>query len=230
MDRTNQTLDPSYNTGGNMKKESVVKAAVIFTVISMTVTAFAASSDQAVKQNHQMSNGSRMQGNMSQWQNLTDDQRNRLNALHQQFIDDTANTRASIVAKQEEFRAIMQTSTPDKAKLSSLTADLTTLQQQVMMKKIDMELAAKKIAPGLNMSMGFQGKGHHGMMKGCAMGSRGMGMVMGVNSMNMGEMKMHKGMPGMNNNVMSPNSGAMHPKNQIKDTTVTTDETNNKSI
>ncbi len=56
---------------------------------------------------------------------------------------------------------LMETSNPDRAKLSTLTTELSDLQRQMAEKRIDYQLEAKKIAPELTTSMGY-GKGRGG--------------------------------------------------------------------
>ncbi len=59
---------------------------------------------------------------------------------------------------------LMETSSPDRAKLETLSKTVTDLRGQIQSKSIDYQLAAKKIAPELNM--GGQGFGNkHGYGK-----------------------------------------------------------------
>ena len=66
----------------------------------------------------------------------------------------------------------METSNPDKAKLTQLTKQISKLRDQMIDKRIDFQLAAKKIAPELNMQRGF-GKKSRG--KGSNRGGQGQG-------------------------------------------------------
>lgn len=177
-----------------MKKQALIKTAVLLTMITMAGTAFA--SDSNVKRNRTstMNSNSYSQPCTQNWSKLTDEQRNKLNTLRQKFTDETATARASIVSKREEIRILMETSSPDKAKLKALSNDLTELEKQVAVKEIDMSLEAKKIAPELNMPMGFLGAGKHGMMGNGGMGGNGISMMGGKG---MG-MMMGKGMGKMN--------------------------------
>lgn len=161
-----------------MKKQAIVKTAVVFTMITMAGTAFAM--DKAVKNGHGMNSANHTQIYAQEWAELTDDQRSGLNALHQQFTDETATARASIIAKYEEIKILMGTTSPDKAKLKALSNELAELQKQVAAKEIDLALEAKKIAPTINIPMGFLGAGKHGMMGNgmkCGMGGKGMSMM-----------------------------------------------------
>jgi len=93
------------------------------------------------------------------WASLTEEQQTQLKALHQKFVDDTANQRASMVSKQEEIRILMETSAPDRDKLITLSAGLADEQKAVMAKGIDLALEAKKIAPELRLPMFFRSMG-----------------------------------------------------------------------
>ena len=153
-----------------MKKNIAIRLTTIMAMVAMAATtAFAFNG--AGKQDRGMRHGYANEC-AQEWTKLTDDQRNKLDALRQKYIDETAAARASIVAKHEEIRILMETSSPDQEKLHSLAAELTALKKEVMDKNIDMALNAKKIAPEINVSMMIDG---HGMM-----GGRGMRMMGGM--------------------------------------------------
>ncbi|MBF0467777.1 MAG: periplasmic heavy metal sensor [Desulfamplus sp.] len=190
-----------------MKKQALIKLAAIFTILAMTGTAFAWGGSG--KRGRAMDAKLGGQICAQDWANLTEDQQSKLKALHQKFIDETATTRASMVAKHEEIRIFMETTSPDKAKLLALSAEIMELKKQVMAKKIDMALEVKKIAPELDISMIMmdghgktgKGKGMMGkcdMMEKCAM----MGNKMGGMGKGMGMMG-NKGMGKMNCPAMS---------------------------
>jgi len=106
---------------------------------------------------------------------LSKDQKDALNTLRQEFIDDTYELRAAKFQKRQEIRMLMQTSSPDRAKLGKLSQEITDLQKQVRDKRIDFLLAAKKIAPELGMGKWFdQGRGK-GPGKGGQRGFQGQG-------------------------------------------------------
>ncbi|MDA3915714.1 MAG: periplasmic heavy metal sensor [Deltaproteobacteria bacterium] len=107
---------------------------------------------------------------------LSKGQRDELTALRQQFIDETYELRSAKFGKQQEMRMLMETSNPDRDKLSKLSEELTDLQKQVRDKGIDFRLKARKIAPELGKGAGFgQGCGR-GSGKGGQRGSHGEGM------------------------------------------------------
>ena len=98
--------------------------------------------------------------NQSAVNDLSQEQRDELFALRQLFVDETYEARAAKMQKQQEMRMLMETSNPDRAKLDKLSDKITKLQQQIRDKRIDFQLAAKKIAPELSMGRGFgQGRG-----------------------------------------------------------------------
>lgn len=101
------------------------------------------------------------------WNDLSQEQRDELKALKQKFIDDTYEERSAMMVKHQEMRMLMETSAPDRAKIDALAEDITELRTQMQTKRIDFQLAAKKIAPeltGLGMGGrgGFAGKGNNG--------------------------------------------------------------------
>ena len=103
------------------------------------------------------------QGYKAAWNDLSKEQRDELGALRQTFIDETYEVRSAMMVKHQEMRLLMETSSPDRAKLETLSKAVTDLQGQMRSKRIDFQLAAKKIAPELNVAgMGFGGKGRKG--------------------------------------------------------------------
>jgi zinc resistance-associated protein len=97
------------------------------------------------------------------WNDLSQEQRDELTALKQKFIDDTYETRSAMMIKHQELRMLMETSAPDRAKIDDLAQAVTELRSQMQTKRIDFQLAAKKIAPELNgMGMGGRGCGGSG--------------------------------------------------------------------
>ena len=114
-------------------------------------------------------------GGQSAFNDLSQDQRDGLTALRQKFIDETYEVRSAKFTKQQEMRMLMETSDPDRAKLDTLSQEITDLQKQVRDKRIDFRLAAKKIAPELGMGAGFgQGRGN-GSRRGGQGGCQGQG-------------------------------------------------------
>ncbi len=96
----------------------------------------------------------------SAWNDLSTEQRDELTALKQKFIDETYELRSDMMVKHQEMRMLMETSSPDRAKLETLSQAVTDLQGKMQSKKIDYQLAAKKIAPELTMGGHGFGKKH----------------------------------------------------------------------
>ena len=105
--------------------------------------------------------------------NLTDEQRDQLDALHDQFYMDTRDLRRTIRDKAREMRTLMEGDTIDEAAALALQKELHELRGQMMVKRLQFELESRKIAPELK---NFHGKrhasGHHGQHGG---GHKGMG-------------------------------------------------------
>ena len=129
----------------------------------------------------------------STWKDLSTAQKDELTALRQQFIDNTYELRVSMMQKHNEVRMLMGTSAPDRAKLSSMYDEIADLKKQIREKRLDLQLAAKKVAPNMNFSFGSGrgfsfGSGHglnngHGK-RGCKGGQRsggGQGQGLGYN-------------------------------------------------
>jgi len=107
------------------------------------------------------------------YNNLTDEQKTELRELRQQFVDETYESRAAMMTKHQELRMLMETSSPDKAKLQALSDEVMDLKKAMADKRIDFALKAKEIAPELNL-MAFGGRGG-GMGKGGNSGCPGFG-------------------------------------------------------
>ena len=93
-------------------------------------------------------------GGQGAFNDLSKEQRDELSALRQKFIDETYELRSAKFQKHQEMRMLMETSNPDRTKLSKLSQEITDLQKQVRDKGIDFRLDAKKISPELGMGKG----------------------------------------------------------------------------
>lgn len=96
--------------------------------------------------------------NSSQRSNLTKEQDNKLLALEKKFFEDTDEMRSERSNKQDEMYEIMDEDKPDKAKLGKLSSDIAKLDKQIIDKRIEFQLKARKIAPDLQNR---QGNGYH---------------------------------------------------------------------
>jgi len=103
---------------------------------------------------------------------LTDEQVEQLENLHDQFITETSELRQSIRKSAREFATYMKSDSPDEATALELQKELNSLREQMMEKRLKMRLASLKIAPELKSLKGDkngrgQGRyhGHHGKGK-----------------------------------------------------------------
>ncbi|THB77998.1 MAG: periplasmic heavy metal sensor [Desulfobacteraceae bacterium] len=87
---------------------------------------------------------------------LTPEQQEQLTSLRQKFFDDTADLRIELVSKHKEMDILLRTSAPDKEKLNQIVKEMSALQSDMEVKRIDFILEAKKIAP--DFEFGFKGK------------------------------------------------------------------------
>lgn len=112
--------------------------------------------------------------NPNAWNDLSKEQQDGLTALQQKFIDETYEIRSAMMVKHQEMRMLMETSSPDRAKLETLSKAITDLSGQMRSKRLDLQLEAKKIAPELNAAgMGKRGGGYGGKNGNCpGQGSR----------------------------------------------------------
>ncbi|MBF0200818.1 MAG: periplasmic heavy metal sensor [Desulfamplus sp.] len=136
-----------------MKKQALVALAVLFTLTTMIGTAFAWQEDGYGRKGCMGKN----KGDAQQWDKLSDDQKTQLQELHRKFTDESASDRASIVAKKNQIRILMESSQPDQAKLQSLVNEISDIKKGLMNKKIQMAVDAKKISPDLNIPMESMG-------------------------------------------------------------------------
>ena len=136
-------------------KKSITKKSVIL-ISSILLVAFIAGSAFAwgPGSGKRMSSSERGK-NCNIINNLSQDKKDKLTALRQQFIDETYELRSAKFTKQQEMKMLMEISDPDRAKLGKLSQEITTLQGQIRDKQIDFRLSAKKIAPELVRGAGF---------------------------------------------------------------------------
>ena len=106
---------------------------------------------------------------------LTDEQQKQLRDLHQEFIDDTYETRTGIMTLDQQIRMYMETSDPNPGKLKAMVIKKADLAKDLAVKRLEFALDAKKISPELKymgMGKGFgghgkkYGQGYHGVGKG----------------------------------------------------------------
>ena len=106
---------------------------------------------------------------------LSQEQKDKLTALRQQFVDETYELRSAKFTKRQEMKMLMETSNPDRAKLGKLSQEMTDLQKQLRDRQIDFRLSAKEIAPELGKGMGFRQGCSNCPGQGGQKGNRGQG-------------------------------------------------------
>jgi zinc resistance-associated protein len=101
---------------------------------------------------------------------LTDSQQVELDKLHENYVNDTAKLREEIWNKSSELDTLLDSASPDANKVKTLQKEISDLKAKMADKRVDFELAARKIAPNARFGRG-QGRGqgygygrdhHHG--------------------------------------------------------------------
>ena len=134
-----------------MKKSIIVISSVVFLAL-FTGSVFAFGPGMGMGGGYSSCRGF---GGGAAWDDLSKAQRDELTALRQKFIDETYALRSSMLQKQQEMGLLMETSAPDRAKLSKLSGEVLDIEKQLNEKQIDFMLAAKKISPELALGGGF---------------------------------------------------------------------------
>ncbi len=111
---------------------------------------------------HGMKKGHGFHGKQNRlWQKkLTQEQKDQLKTLYQQFIDETITQRTAIANLYNELQMLMETSAPDRDKLVSLIKKMQPLKTEMAIKRIDLQFKAKEIAPELPYGFFIGRKGH----------------------------------------------------------------------
>jgi len=78
---------------------------------------------------------------------LTQDQREKLDALDRQFLTETDALRNEIWNKKAELNTLINSENPDKAKITSLQKEINTLRNQMAEKRLSYRLETRKVAP-----------------------------------------------------------------------------------
>lgn len=99
-------------------------------------------------------------------ENLTDEQRTKLDALYKKFHDETAQARNQMLTKKGELRTLLSLPNADAAKAKALQKEISDLQAKMAQERINLALEERKINPEAR----FGGGGFGGRMKGHGMG------------------------------------------------------------
>ncbi len=136
-----------------MKKTIVIISSVLLLAL-FTGSGFAFGPGMGIR-----NGGCQGYGGGNAWGDLSKEQKDDLTTLHQKFIDETYELKASKLQKHQEMNLLMETSSPDRAKLSKLSQEILDIEKNFREKQIDFQLNAKKISPEISFGKGF-GRGH----------------------------------------------------------------------
>lgn len=161
------------------KKMSIILTIAFVAVITMSTGAFAYNGGNT---GHHMKMGAghmdrqdmgsyHQRGFENRWNTLSPEKQDQLKALHQNFIDETASLKTEMLTKKANMRILLNTSSPDAAELKKIAGEIGDLKAEIMEKRIDFMLNAKKVAPDFRFGpqAGFGGM-HHGNRSYCPFG------------------------------------------------------------
>ncbi len=113
------------------------------------------------------------------YEDLTGEQRSKLDKLHQRFYDDTAQLRDEIRAKSAELDTLLNSPNPDAERAKGLQKEISDLRARIAQNRINLELEERKVAPELRSDRDYHdnhmGGYGHGMGYGDHMGGHGPG-------------------------------------------------------
>ena len=78
---------------------------------------------------------------------LTPEQQSKMNALDQNFFNETSTLRNNIWSKQTEMTLLLNGENPDPAKLQTLQKEISGLKGQMAEKRLAYRLETRKVAP-----------------------------------------------------------------------------------
>ncbi len=132
-----------------MKKSMIIVSSLVFlTLFTGSVFAFGPGMGM-------MGRGCQGFQGQEAWNDLSKEQKDEFTVLRQKFIDETYELRTLTHQKHQEMRMLMETSNPDRAKLSKLSGELLDIEKKLNEKQIDFQLSAKKISPEMAFGAGF---------------------------------------------------------------------------
>lgn len=154
------TINKDHNADHNLNHKTrgdLIMKRTMITLTALLIVGFMTASAFAWGQGEGKRKGCRGK-NQAMYNSLTQEQKDQLQDLRQQFVDETYETRSAMMIKHQQLRMLMETSNPEKAELKALSDEVLDLKKAMADKRIDFALEAKKIAPELNL-MAF---GRHG--------------------------------------------------------------------
>lgn len=103
---------------------------------------------------------------------LTDEQQEKLTALRQSFITDTADLKGELFAQTQKLDVLLDAEKPDVKEVKSLVKRISEINATLMEKEIDHKLKVKEIAPELGkLRKGKRFQGRQWAMSGMQGGS-----------------------------------------------------------
>jgi zinc resistance-associated protein len=105
------------------------------------------------------------------YSNLTGEQRDQLDKLHQAFRDQNIQLRNEIRAKAAELSSVLNMANPDAEKAKALQQEISDLRAKMAQNRLNFQLEARKIAPEVRFGRGYgrgygPGKGYEERMRG----------------------------------------------------------------
>src|SRR6056297_2078153 len=116
-------------------------------IIGLFLAGFLATAFQANAQNRRMNSDGERPGNMmySCISDLSDEQENQLDALHNQFFDERQALKADLAIKRAEKRKLMLADDPDEKAINAKIDEMSDLQTQLQKKRTAMHIAMKDV-------------------------------------------------------------------------------------
>jgi len=148
--------------GGTDMKKTLTIATVLVLAAALAAPVFAhgKSWDRHAYQRGDWKSGP---GHCSQYDrgysNLTAEQRDQLDKLHQEFRDRNIQLRNELRSKAAELSSILNSANPDAEKAKALQQEISNLRAKMDQNRLDFELKAHKIAPDARFGRGY-GKGY----------------------------------------------------------------------
>ena len=103
---------------------------------------------------------------------LSKDQLNKLDKLHQEYYDETADLRNKLRIKSTELSNLLNSSDPDVEKAKEIQKEINDLRAQRDEKSLSYELEARKTVPEGRFNRGYdRGMGYSPYMRGYGPGA-----------------------------------------------------------
>ena len=122
---------------GIMKKLTlIISTSLVLALIAGSVFAWGPGRGQGMMNNYGGQDCPRY-NNQNGSSDLTKEQIDELTALKQTFTDDTYELRSARIAKRQQINLLMQTTSPDRAKLTGMHDEMDALEKQLREKPLD---------------------------------------------------------------------------------------------